>query len=102
MKVEIKNIKDIIYIKLIGKLDSNSSSYVTDEILKLIKKDVNITIDMGECDYVSSAGLRTLLTIGKHIKMKSGRMQIINLLDDVKEVIEMTGFDSILNEFGGR
>lgn len=87
------------YIELNGKLDSNSSNEVTEKILDIIKDEISITIDMGKCSYVSSAGLRTLLTIGKSIKMKSGHMNIINLLEEVKEVMEMTGFSNIFKEF---
>lgn len=54
---------------------------------------------MAECPYVSSAGLRTLLTIGKSVKLKKGQMHIINLVEEVKEVMEMTGFGNIFKEF---
>ena len=54
---------------------------------------------MSECPYVSSAGLRTLLTIGKKVKINKGHMNIINLSEEVKDVMEMTGFGGIFKEF---
>lgn len=99
MEVRVRDINNNKYIELNGKLDSNSSNEVTKKILDIIKDESSITIDMRKCSYVSSAGLRTLLTIGKSIKMKSGHMNIINLVEEVKEVMEMTGFGNIFKEF---
>ena len=99
MEVIIKDVKGKKYIELKGKLDSNSSNNVTEKILDVIKEESDITIDMSKCSYVSSAGLRTLLTIGKIVKMKSGHMNIINLVEEVREVMEMTGFGNIFKDF---
>ena len=97
--VNIKDLEDKKYIELVGNLDGNSSNYVTEKVLDLLNESNNIVIDMKKCPYVSSAGLRTLLTIGKTIKLKSGHMSIINLSDDVKEVMEITGFSGIFKGF---
>ena len=99
MEVNIKDVNSKKYIALKGKLDSNSSNEVTEKILDVIQDADDITIDMSQCSYVSSAGLRTLLTIGKRIKMKSGHMSIINLVEEVKDVMEMTGFGNIFKGF---
>lgn len=99
MEVIIRDVNHKKYIELKGKLDSNSSNDVTEKIMEVIKDENNITIDMSKCSYVSSAGLRTLLTIGKIVKMKCGHMNIINLVEEVKEVMEMTGFGNIFKDF---
>ena len=99
MQLDIKDVNEKKYIKLIGNLDGISSSDVTDKILKEIEGDNSIVIDMSDCPYVSSAGLRTLLTIGKSIKMKNGNMHIINLVEEVKEIMDMTGFGNIFKSF---
>lgn len=99
MEVNIKDLDNKKYIKLVGNLDGVSSNEVTEKILEVAENNNNIVIDMGECPYVSSAGLRTLLTIGKSVKLKKGHMHIINLVDEVKEIMEMTGFANIFKEF---
>ena len=99
MQLDIKDVNEKKYIKLIGNLDGISSSDVTDKILKEIEGDNSIVIDMSDCPYVSSARLRTLLTIGKSIKMKNGSMHIINLVEEVKEIMDMTGFGNIFKSF---
>lgn len=99
MEINIKDIDNKKYIKLVGDLDGVSSNDVTEKVLEVAKNNNNLVIDMSECPYVSSAGLRTLLTIGKSVKLKNGHMNIINLADEVKEVMEMTGFGNIFKEF---
>ncbi len=99
MDVNIKDMKDKKYIQLIGRLDGNSSNDVTEKVLDALNESNSIVIDMEECPYVSSAGLRSLLTIGKSVKMKSGHMNIINLGEDVKEIMEITGFSGIFKGF---
>ena len=99
MQLDIKEKNDEKYIKLIGNSDGICSNDVTEQILNEIDQNENIVIDMSDCPYVSSAGLRTLLTIGKSIKMKNGHMNIVNLVEDVKEIMEMTGFGKIFKGF---
>ena len=99
MDIKVVEKEDRTFIELIGDLDGNSSSEVTEEILNILDRVSKITIDMGQCLYVSSAGLRTLLTIGKNIKMKKGDMTLVNLAEEVKDVMEMTGFSGIFKGF---
>lgn len=99
MEINIKDMENKSYIELIGKLDGNCSNEVTDEVLEALDKNNNIVIDMSECPYVSSAGLRALLTIGKKVKIDKGHMSIINLSEEVKDVMDMTGFGGIFKEF---
>lgn len=90
---------DEIHIELIGDLDGHSSDAVTIELLEAIQPHGKLFIDMKACSYVSSAGLRTLLTVGKSTKMQEGEMHILNLQEDVKDVMVMTGFSGIFESF---
>ena len=85
MNVNIKDMEDKKYIQLIGNLDGNSSNDVTEQVLDILNENNNIVI--------------SLLTIGKTIKLKSGHMNIINLSEDVKEIMEITGFSGIFKGF---
>lgn len=100
MKINISENDNIKYVDIIGNLDGVSSIEALDIIMPVIEEnETKIIIDMAQCHYVSSAGLRTLLTIGKKIKMNNGAMNIINLIDEVKDIMEMTGFSSIFESF---
>lgn len=58
-----------------------------------------LVIDMAGVDYISSAGLRTILFTAKKIKAKDGRFCIINLKPTVLEVFKIAGFDAIIPIF---
>ena len=99
MEIKISNNNEIKNIILIGNLDGNSSEQTANTIINEIYENIKLVIDMTMCTYVSSAGLRALLMIGKNVKMKSGTLKFLNLSDEVKDVMEMTGFLSIFMNF---
>lgn len=84
---------------LVGRLDGLSSDMAAEKILSVLDDGIELTIDMEQCPYVSSAGLRVLLSAGKWAKLHNGKMKIVNLVEEVKEVMEITGFASIFNGF---
>ena len=56
-----------------------------------------VVIDLGDVPYMSSAGLRLLLTAHKTMSGKGGELQVANAQPSVKEVLDITGFSDILN-----
>jgi anti-anti-sigma factor len=54
-----------------------------------------MVIDMGNVDYISSAGLRSLLVLAKSMKVAKGSLVVCALNPMVKEVMEISGFDKI-------
>ena len=62
------------------------------EALKGIKE---LILDFANLEYISSAGLRVLLSAQK-IMNKQGKMTIKNVCDEIKEIFEVTGFSDIL------
>ena len=57
----------------------------------------NVVIDLKDVPYMSSAGLRLLLTAHKTLLATGGELQIANLQPSVREVLDITGFSDILN-----
>ncbi len=56
-----------------------------------------VVIDLENVPYMSSAGLRLLLTAHKTMVASGGELQIANVQPSVKEVLDITGFSDILN-----
>ena len=95
MKIDTKKDGNSLLINLEGRLDTNTFQdleKVTDNI-DGIKK---LTFDFEKLDYISSAGLRVLLTCQKKINNISGTMIIKNVKEEIQEVFDMTGFSDIL------
>lgn len=85
--------------ELSGKLDVNTASKVQEEVMACISAECRLVIDMKKCDYVSSAGLRVLLVIAKQLAKVGGYGVLANLLEEVKDVMQMTGFDNLLKYY---
>jgi len=58
---------------------------------------MQVVLDLANVSYMSSAGLRLLLTAHKTMLGKGGELQIANVQPAVKEVLDITGFSDILN-----
>lgn len=94
MNININKNEDKLIISLEGRLDTTTSPNLESEYKKLDEK--NIVLDLKDLNYISSAGLRVLLTMQKEMN-KKGSLEIINVCDDVLDIFEVTGFNDILN-----
>lgn len=97
--MEIKKSKEnqTLNIKLLGRLDTNTAPELDENIKGDLDSVTEIIIDLKNLDYISSAGLRTILVIHKAMNAKSGKLVIKNVKDEVMEVFDMTGFSSFLS-----
>ena len=87
---------DEMLLKLSGRLDTNTSSDLDREVKSDLSSINKLNIDMNELDYISSAGLRVLLSLQK-IMNKQGEMTLCGVNRTVMEIFEVTGFSDILN-----
>lgn len=95
MTIEIKKSQNETVIEITGRLDTITSPALEKTINENIEDTKNLIIDVKGMEYISSAGLRVLLTAQKKIQ-KIGSMKILNVCAEVMEVFEMTGFSDIL------
>lgn len=80
-----------------GRLDTTTAPQLESELRPVLADGVeNLTVDLKALDYVSSAGLRVLLSAQK-IMNKQGEMTVRNVNEAVMEVFEVTGFVDLLN-----
>ena len=80
-------------VDISGRLDTTTAPQFEKFITENISKMKTLTLDCVALEYVSSAGLRVLLTAQKRLK---GGMKLKNVCELVMEVFEMTGFVDIL------
>ncbi|WP_022759814.1 STAS domain-containing protein [Butyrivibrio sp. AD3002] len=84
-----------LYMVLGGRLDTKSAPDLYEEINNSIDQVDNLELDMADLKYISSAGLRVLLTTQKEMN-KKGTMVVRNVGPDVGYIFEVTGFDNFL------
>ena len=95
MTIEIKKNADTATITVAGRLDTTTAPMLDKTINEDINDVKNLILDIKGIDYISSAGLRVLLSAQKKMQ-KIGSMKVLNVCPAVMEVFEMTGFADIL------
>ena len=96
MKIESIKEQDRIVLNIEGRIDTNTSRAFQEEILLAFQKINNVEADLGEVDYVSSAGLRVILIAHKTAQSKNGEFILKNLQPNVKDVLELSGFSKFI------
>ena len=79
-----------------GRLDTVTAPQLEGELRSAVNGISDLILDLGALEYVSSAGLRVLLSAQK-VMNKQGNMIIRNVKPEVMEIFEVTGFVDILN-----
>lgn len=95
MPIEIVNETDAITIKLEGRLDTGTAPKLEQTIDENLDVAKDLILDMTKLEYISSAGLRTLLAAQKKMN-QTGKMKLIGVCDEVMEIFELTAFVDLL------
>ena len=83
-------------VALEGRLDTTTAPQFEAELKSALPGMTSVVMDFEKLEYISSAGLRVLLSAQK-IMNKQGEMKLINVSDVINEIFEVTGFSDILN-----
>ena len=78
-----------------GRLDSSTAPEVEEIVLQMADRFDRVILNMAQLEYISSAGLRVLLSAQKKMQ-KIGSMKVTGVRAEVMDVFEMTGFADIL------
>ena len=95
MTIEIKKTETETIIEIVGRLDTITAPALDKTINEDIGDAKNLVLDVKGMEYISSAGLRVLLSAQKKMQ-KIGSMKVTGVCEEVMEVFEMTGFADIL------
>jgi anti-sigma B factor antagonist len=91
---------NIAIIKVGGYIDTTTSAELEHSLDTLLKSDThNIVIDLGNVDYISSAGWGIFISEIKGIREKGGDLKLVKMVPDVYEVFELLEFHYILRAF---
>ena len=83
-----------------GRLDAGSAPEFQKALLELIDQgEHTLILDLSALDYISSAGLRSILVVAKRVRMEKGEFSVAALKTEVKQVFDMSGFCSIMPVF---
>jgi anti-anti-sigma factor len=88
---------DVIVLRFKGRLDAISTPDAEKRVQEFIKKgEIKLLMDFSEVDYISSAGMRLLLSTTKQLKFLAGHLVICSMTTNVMDVFKLSGFDHVL------
>lgn len=100
MQIETSKIDQTVVLDIKGRMDVIAALEYEKAVAECLQRgDRTFVVNLNALDYISSAGLRSLLTTTKKIKERKGTANYCNVKGVVKEVFTMSGFDSILPIF---
>ena len=98
--IRIKKEKDCLIVSVEGRMDAVSTPEFEQTLGGWIDEgDIRFIVDLAGLDYISSAGLRGILTSVKRLKAEGGQIVLTSLHGTVKEVFEISGFSTIIPIF---
>lgn len=96
MEIIVESRELYSYLKPIGKIDSQTSSQLSEEVEKNLTSAGYNVIDFSLVPYISSAGLRVIMVAAKRISHGGGQFVLVGMNDFVREIFDISGFNKIL------
>ena len=100
MQITTRESYEVLVVDMQGKLDTTTSGYAYDEMVRIANSGSRkILVNLSGVEYVSSAGLRALLTAAKLVKTSGGQFKFCEPTDSVKQALDISGFHSLLSVY---
>lgn len=92
MEVTNRTVDQITVIEMSGELDGKTSPIAQEKISPLCTNAVRIALDMSKVEFMSSAGLRLMLSIYRRISGVQGHIVLVGLSEELADTMSATGF----------
>ena len=102
MKIMFQQENGVTIALMSGRLDSATSPGAERELSEHLARSAGFLMDLGEVEYVSSAGLRVFLMLAKQARISSTALGLCSLRREVADVFEISGFSTLFMLFPGR
>jgi anti-anti-sigma factor len=97
MEITHKEENGIVSIDIQGRLDADSSLEAEKVVREALgEQSTRVLFNLSALEYLSSAGLRVLLSAAKEIRRRDGKIVLCSLNEFVKEIFEVSGFQSLI------
>ena len=79
-------------VRLSGEIDATTAAVVQQNVLPLTTPGCRLVMDLTNVAYMSSAGLRMLLSLYRNASSKQGKIVLVGLTEELRDTMSMTGF----------
>jgi anti-sigma B factor antagonist len=101
MEITERRTADIVTLSLSGKLNTTTAKAFEERIVRHIESgNRRFIIDLAQLDYISSSGLRVLVSASQRLANENGKIVLCSLKDPVREVFKIVGFLSVFPAYG--
>jgi anti-sigma B factor antagonist len=90
--IKIETREQTSVVRLAGEIDATTAAQVQQSVLPLSEPGSRILLDMTSVAYMSSAGLRMLLSLYRTVSGKQGQIALVGLSEELQDTMSMTGF----------
>jgi anti-anti-sigma factor len=97
MEALVEEKGDVVVVRVQGRLDAASSPQLEKRLNAIVESGhFKMILNLSGVDYLSSAGMRLMLSVSKKLKHLEGKVVACSLNDEVMDVIKMAGFHQVL------
>lgn len=94
MEVKTREDSNITIVTPVGRVDTSTVKEFEESVMAI--PNTKIVISFSQIDYISSAGLRVVLMLGKKLLASKGTLVLVDMPSNIFNVFKMSGFDKIL------
>jgi len=103
MDVKITEYKRVAVVQPVGRVDSNTSAEFESELRRLLDSGhMNLVLDLSKIEFLSSAGLRVIVSSMKSARKNGGNVCVAEANTRAAEVMKLAGLDSVLEMHASR
>jgi anti-sigma B factor antagonist len=100
MEISAREEGQVKVVSVTGSVDGLTSGDVQSFLDKLVSDgDDKLVLDLGQLDFLSSAGLRAMLAVSRGARQSGGDLRLVEGSGSVQNVLEMAGFPSVVKTF---
>jgi anti-sigma B factor antagonist len=103
LAIDEEYVDNVVVLKLRGIVDSGTAQFLEDKFNELVSSNsVRIVADLGEVNYISSAGWGIFVGEIKGIRQRNGDIKLASMHADVREVFDLLEFNTLLKPYGSK
>lgn len=96
MEITVRELKDVDVVTVTGRVDSNTAPRMDQTLKGLVdNRRHRIVLDLSGVDYMSSAGLRAMVSCLRSVQKWMGNLHLANPSKRVQDVLELAGLDTV-------
>lgn len=92
MNININHQSGVIIAEIKGEIDANTAPLIQEKVSPLFRPKTQLLLNLTHVEYMSSAGLRILLTLHRYATANHCQLILVGLSEEIADVMEITGF----------